>query len=134
MRSKEPRPDGQKVTDIRESIEGVRPFPVWDAEVAGAVIGKYCMVQANYVDEDENFLVAEQFHGVVAGTHPVRGVWFRLKGQRDGEDWVGPPDFSLFQLPPGKGEFTLSETGEVVTDPDYIIMYTFYDSNSLKKQ
>ncbi len=112
------------------SLPVVHPFPVWDEEIAREIVGKYCMVQASYSDEAQRLLETEQFHGVIVATDRVRGVWFRLKGSRDGEDWVGPPDLSVFQLPPGGGEFTLSETGEIVTDPDYIIFYSFLDPRS----
>jgi hypothetical protein len=100
---------------------------LWNAELAESLKGKYCVVQATYVNDKEELLATEQF---VVDVRPDRGVWFRLKGKRDGEDWVGPPDLKAFEEAPGTGEFTLSETGEVIMDPDYIIFWRFYDKVS----
>jgi hypothetical protein len=99
----------------------------WNAELAESLKGKYCVVHATYVNDHDQVLVTEQFHGIVMDIRPDRGVWFRLKGKRDGEDWVGPPDLGAFEKAPGRGEFSLSEAGEVVVDPDYVIFWRFYD-------
>jgi hypothetical protein len=106
---------------------------VWNAEFAETLKGKYCVVQANYVDGNDQLITAEQFHGIVVAVHPVRGILFQLMGNRAGEHWLGPPDTRPFREAPGKGKFTLSETGEVVTDPDYVFHYRFYASGSVDR-
>lgn len=108
-----------------------RPFPVWEEVAAKTNIGAYCIVQANDFDTNDCLIETEQFHGTVTAADSFHGILFTLRGKRDSDTRIGPPDLSVFELPPEGGRFTLSDTGEMITNPTYFVFCRSYASNSM---
>ncbi len=61
-----------------------------------------------------------QIYGKVVRVSLSEGVVIKLK---DGSEHKLPPDISMLQSPP-PGEYTLQSTGEVITNPDLMTMWT----------
>lgn len=96
--------------------------PEFDQALADSYIGKYILVGVTYLDHTGKELERVQFHGVIESAGP-EGVHIALRGKRDGEYWVMPPDLgSVSAARPGK--YSLHSTGEVVEDPDLLATWT----------
>ncbi len=80
------------------------------------MIGKRVLVGKTYVRGDE-VIEQVQFHGVIETADERTG--FALRRADTGEWESLPPDLRAFR-PAEPGEYTLSSTGEVVLDPDFI--------------
>ena len=95
--------------------------PEWDEEKATTLIGRVVLVGITY-DEVEGARL-EQFHGTVTSVDPQRGIGLSLLGRRTGDRFTLPPDLTSLSLA-APGEYRLRATGEIVTDPDYLSVWT----------
>jgi hypothetical protein len=90
--------------------------PVWDANKALELIGAVVVVGLTYHEPAGPRLV--QLRGYVLSVSEVYGITLQLEGSRKGETYVLPPDLRGY-FPAKLGDYRLSETGEVVKDPDF---------------
>ncbi len=103
------------------SDEGSRP--PFDAVRASSLIGKYVLVGLTYEAHDGQVIEQTQIHGTIVRADERHGFAIQLRGERDGEVFWLPPDLGPFsEAQPG--EYRLRSTGEVVTSPDLLAMWT----------
>jgi hypothetical protein len=95
--------------------------PDWDQAFAERLAGATVLVGITYDDPAGRRF--EQFYGTVMKIDPNEGVALRLEGGRSGEIYSLPPDLRGFS-PARPGSYRLSQTGEVVVDPDYTSIWT----------
>ena len=100
------------------------------------LLGRHVLVGLTHESEDSGQIVRrEQFHGDVEWVDEKKGIGLALRGNRNGEHYVLPPDTRSFRRGPG-GEFRLRETGEVVSNPDFlatwIVVKPAHDDNEGK--
>jgi hypothetical protein len=108
-------PDVVASTDNDET-DSWSPAPITEA-VASRYVGKYILVGITREDAAGNVPDRYQIHGVIESLAPD-GMVISLRGSRSGEKYSLPPAIDrLDPAPPG--EYRLSQTGEVVTDPDF---------------
>jgi hypothetical protein len=99
------------------------PPDAWDDEVAADLLGKTVLIGLTYQSPDDVIMRREQVYGFVTSADRKRGIALELDGQRLGETYVLPPTTSAFQRAP-LGDYRLSTTGEVVSDPSYTASFT----------
>ena len=97
--------------------------PVWDENLADSIVGKVVLVGLTYLDADGRLVEQQQFFGRVATADSRKGILLSLEGQRAGEKCNLPPDTRAIEIA-SSGEYRLRGTGEVVTDPDYTVMFS----------
>lgn len=97
--------------------------PEFDEEHARALVGKYVLVGIAVVDSRNNVREQQQVHGRVVDVDEATGIRVRLEGARAGEEYVLPPDLTPFYAAT-PGNYSLRATGEVVTDPDWLVTQT----------
>lgn len=97
--------------------------PVWDESIAESVVGKVVLVGLTYLEADGTLIEQQQFFGTVVSADLRTGILLSLKGQRSGEQYTLPPDTRAIEIS-SSGEYRLRGTGEVVTDPDYTVMFS----------
>lgn len=97
--------------------------PVWDATLAESVVGKVVLVGLTYLEADGRLIEQQQFFGTVVSADSRKGILLSLKGQRAGEQFSLPPDTRAIDIAPA-GEYRLRGTREVVTDPDYTVIFS----------
>lgn len=96
--------------------------PDFDQALADSYVGRYILVGLTYLDHFGKVLEQIQIHGVVEAASP-RGVRIALRGKRDGEVWVMPPDLnSISSAKPGT--YSLRSTGEVVENPELLATWS----------
>ena len=105
---------------MAEDLDGESP-PVTEAEAA-KFVGKYILVGITREDAFGNVADQFQIHGVIELVAPD-GVTIALRGARQGEYYVIPPILNDLESAEA-GEYRLSSTGEVVSDPDYVTSFT----------
>lgn len=86
-----------------------------DEELAASFIGRYVLAGLTYVSASGEETL-KQVHGRVLRINPREGVVISLA---NGDEFSLPPDLSGYSAA-DPGEYTLSTTGEVVTDPDLL--------------
>lgn len=96
--------------------------PVWDQAMAVGLIGKTVLVGVTEVAADGSVTGQRQFHGHAIRADWRTGVALRLAGARAGEELVLPPDTRAFS-PAAPGTYRFPQSGEVVTDPDYLVAF-----------
>lgn len=96
--------------------------PEFDQALADSYIGRYILVGVTYLDHTGKEIERAQFHGVVEAASPD-GIRIALRGNRDGEHWVMPPDLSSVTAA-RPGQYSLHSTGEVVEYPDLLATWT----------
>ena len=77
------------------------------------LIGKRVLVGITYVDQQP--IERRQLHGRIVRIDATEGIVLALP---NGEEYKLPPDLDALRSAE-PGEYELSETGEVVVDPDY---------------
>ena len=82
-----------------------------------ALLGKTVLVGVTYYDQSGTVLRRRQFCGEVVGLSPRSGV--TLLNRRLGVEFVVPPVPDNFVVA-DPGIYTLKESAEVVTNPDYV--------------
>ena len=90
----------------------------FDSEAGDIYLGKYILVGVTYVDAAGQVEESVQMHGVVESASQ-EGIVLALKGEREGQSWTMPADPSAI-TPAQPGHYQLTETGEVVENPDFI--------------
>ena len=89
-----------------------------DSAAADVYLGKYILVGVTYVDQAGQVEHSVQMHGHVESASQ-EGITIALKGERDGQSWTMPADFSAIS-PAQPGRYQLPETGEIIENPDFI--------------
>ena len=79
-----------------------------------ALIGKHVLVGITYVDVDQRPIERRQLHGRIVRIDAT-GIVLALP---NGEEYKLPPDLDALRSAE-PGEYELSESGEVVVDPDF---------------
>ena len=102
--------------------------PLWDPKLAVELIGKRVLVGITDLAPDGAVIGQRQFHGHAIRADRRMGIALRLVGARAGEEMVLPPDTRAFR-PAAPGEYRIRGTGEVVTDPDYLTIWSFQQRN-----
>ena len=97
--------------------------PLWDPKLAVELVGKRVLVGVTDLAPDGSVLGQRQFCGQAVRADWRAGIALRLEGARAGEEVVLPPDTRAFQ-PAAPGEYRLRQTGEVVTDPDFLTTWS----------
>jgi len=97
--------------------------PYFDEEEAKAIIGKRLLVGVTHRNHNDEVTGLEQFHGEIIRASREEGIILRLSGSGE-ERWV-PPDLSRLE-PAAPGQYKLKGSGETVTDPDLLSMWTVY--------
>lgn len=101
---------------------GNNESPEFDQALANSYVGKYILVGVTYLDHKGKELEQVQLHGIIESASPD-GVRIALRGKRNGEHWVMPPDLSSVSAArPGK--YSLHSTEEVVENPDLLATWT----------
>lgn len=96
--------------DIRE--------PDFDLALASSYVGKYILIGVSYFDAAGNFIEQKQMHGVVSSASP-EGLTISLRGAREGESWVMPPNLDSVSVA-SPGLYSLRSTGEEIENPDLL--------------
>lgn len=99
------------------------PDTNFTAEQAAACVGKHLLVGITHRNLDGAVDSLEQFHGTIDRVNLREGLVLKLHGS--GEEKHLPPDLSRLE-PAEPGEYRLKTTGEVVLDPDLVVMWTLY--------
>jgi hypothetical protein len=94
----------------------------WDEDVASHLPGKRVLVGLSTFDADGELVEREQVFGRVETVDADVGIRLALEGHREGDAYVLPPDTRAFSRAQ-PGEYTLKTTGEVVSDPDFLVVY-----------
>ena len=92
----------------------------FDAAKAKSLIGKSVVIGMSYIDQDDNLINQEQFHGFILNFNE-RVCVVRIKST--GNEMTLPPVVEAFSDAP-KGEYRNDKTGEVITDPDLTAAWT----------
>lgn len=100
-------------------LAGNEPPADWDQKLADELVGSLVLVGITYRAPSGEDIRSEQFAAYVRSVDARWGVTFRLK---DGEDFNMPPALGAF-TPARPGTYT-SQTGETVSDPDYLVVWT----------
>ncbi|WP_150427881.1 hypothetical protein [Dechloromonas sp. CZR5] len=96
--------------------------PEFDQELAESYVGKYILIGLTYLAHDDSFIEQVQLHGIIESVSGD-GVQISLRGKRDGETWLMPPNLdSVCAAKPGT--YSLRSTGETVEDPDLLATWT----------
>lgn len=95
--------------------------PEWSDAFVQRIDGALVLVGLTY--DEPTGRRQEQYFGTVMAADLHDGITLRLEGSRAGEIVRLPPDPGAF-LPADPGSYTLSQTGEVVVDPDYTASWT----------
>ncbi len=104
-------------------MRDIEKRPMWNGALASQLPGKLVLVGITYVDAKGVVIEAQQFYGRVKAASEQSGILLILEGQRQGEQYNLPPDMrSMFEAKPGK--YALQGTGEVVSDPDFTVMFS----------
>lgn len=92
----------------------------YDETFAQSLIGKYVIVGYTHKKDDGTVVKYEQEHGVIIRVNEHEGVV--IKPPKEKYTFTLPPDFRSFEAAkPGK--YTLKSTGEVITNPDYLVYW-----------
>ena len=97
--------------------------PEFDKTFAAALIGKYVLAGLTYRNNADAVESYTQKHGEVISADEKHGVVIR--NRNTGEEFTLPPDTSRFEKA-RPGNYRLKDTGEVITDPDYLCIWTIY--------
>ena len=96
--------------------------PEFDQALAESYIGKYILIGLTYLAHDDAFIEQVQMHGEIESVS-CDGIRISLRGKREGETWVMPPNLeSVSAAKPGT--YSLRSTGEIVEDPDLLATWT----------
>jgi hypothetical protein len=85
-------------------------------------IGKSILIGACYFDHEGKLLEQKQVHGIIIEIKTDESIIVELKNN---DKFYLPPQLDSLQKAPS-GEFREHSTGDIIVDPDYIIMLEFY--------
>jgi hypothetical protein len=102
--------------------DGQAPPSHFDKAAAASLVGKYVVIGVTCIDESSKEEEIFQMHGVIEQASPS-GITVSLRGTRGGHSWTMPPNLrALSTAKPGR--YSLSETGEVIENPDLLAVWT----------
>ena len=81
------------------------------------IINKTIIVGLTYVDNNNELIKEELFHGKIINADAAKGICLSVDGKND--TYCIPPDLTSLQIAP-PGEYKLQSTGEVILNPDLI--------------
>ena len=81
------------------------------------IINKTIIVGLTFVDNNNELIKEELFHGKIINADASKGICLSVNGKND--TYCIPPDLSSIQIAP-PGEYTLQPTGEVIFNPDLL--------------
>lgn len=91
----------------------------FDNALANDLINSILLVGITYLDPEGEFESQTQFYGRVTSADPQAGIRLELQGIYQGSDYNLPPDTScIWRAEPGV--YTLSESKDVVENPDFL--------------
>lgn len=98
--------------------------PANDAAIAmNDLVGARVLIGLTVEDQATGEKSLSQLHGVVTAVDSKKGILLELAGKHSGEAYTLPPDTRSFRRAPA-GEYRLRQTGEVVTNPDFLTTWT----------
>jgi hypothetical protein len=101
---------------------GAPPKQTFSDEEASAVLGKRVLVGITYRNLDGKVESLEQFCGVALRVNLREGLVLKLASS---DERSIPPDLSRLEVA-APGNYRLKDTGEVVVDPDFTVLWTHY--------
>jgi hypothetical protein len=101
---------------------GEQPKLTFSDEEVRAVLGKRVLVGITHRTLKGEVESLEQFWGVAQRVNLREGLVLKLASF---EERALPPDLSRLE-PASPGNYRLKDTGEVVVDPDFTVMWTHY--------
>lgn len=103
--------------------ENVPELEDWDEDLADDLVGKIVVVAITRLTSNEELIGQHQVFGRVVSADENQGIEVRLEGESAGEVMLLPPAPLAFE-PAAPGRYTLSETGEIVENPDFTCAFT----------
>jgi hypothetical protein len=101
---------------------GAVPPSQFDIAKAAGFIGKSILIGITYLDAKGQPERKLSLHGVIQSATP-EGVKVALRGEREGETWMMPPQLEFISsMQPGR--YKLGESGEIVENPDLVAIWT----------
>jgi uncharacterized UPF0146 family protein len=98
--------------------QGDAAAPDFDLALASSYQGKYILIGVSYYTHVGEFVEQIQMHGVIDSVSNA-GMSISLRGVRDGETWLMPPNLdSVSEAKPGI--YSLRSTGEEIENPDLL--------------
>lgn len=85
------------------------------------LVGKVVLIGITYMDARDNIRDRKQWWGTVEKASAGEGIHVNLRNSTD--PCVLPPDLSAIRHA-APGEYHLKESGEIVTDPDFLTTWT----------
>ena len=83
-------------------------------------VGKYLLMSLTYLDDVGTVEHKSQRHGIITR---VNEAIIAVERQDTGEEFTLPADLSALTVA-APGEYHLKPSGDVVTNPDYLVIYT----------
>ena len=96
---------------------------VWDDNLARCLLGKVLLVGLTYISAHGEVAEEKQMFGTAMSADRRKGILLLLSGVRSGEQFNLPPDTRGIDAA-APGEYRLQATGEVVVNPDYIVVFS----------
>ena len=96
---------------------------VFDTEQAEKMIAKTVLVSLTCMNDFGDLEAFEQFFGPIVRIDNEDGLV--VKRQDTGEDFSIPPDLDHY-LDAKPGDYKLSESDAVITNPDYLVEWDIY--------
>lgn len=88
-------------------------------------LNRVVLVGASWVNEKDQVVRQREFYGTIESVDSGRGIDLRLP---DGELFTLPP-YTAALLPADPGEYTLRSTREVIQNPDYLVVWRFFETS-----
>lgn len=88
-----------------------------DQAVAGTMLNKSILVGITYVTENDKFISQKEFFGTIARINKEEGIVIKLANSNEELKLPSQLD-QIEEAEPG--EYQLSSTGQVITNPDYL--------------
>jgi hypothetical protein len=83
-------------------------------------VGKHLLMSLYYVDAAGALDHKVQLHGIITR---INEAIIAVERQDNGEEFTLPADLSALQVA-AEGEYRLKPSGDVVVNPDYLVVYT----------
>ena len=83
-------------------------------------VGKHLLISLTYLDDAGAVDHKSQRHGIITR---INEAVIAVNFQDTGEEFTLPADMSALTAAP-EGEYRLKPSGDVVVDPDYLVVYT----------
>lgn len=97
----------------------------WDSDKAAKLIGCLVLVGITKTHPDGEVFERIELYGVVLSTDERAGIAIEVHGERQrGETFWLPPSPNVFEKA-APGQYRLRSTGETVSDPDYLVSWTY---------